>query len=76
MTSKIAVLCGNSYLMRGNFDFSKVKDNLKNIGNGNIKDFGSTLLFNNLTIFQDGRVLVKAIDEKVALSLFSRYIGN
>ena len=42
-----------------------------------VTDFGYCINFNNtLTIFSDGRALVKAKDEKEAKTLYSKFVGN
>mgnify|MGYP001567577821 CR=1 FL=1 len=76
--SKVAVLCGNSFLIRGSFDYRKVRENLSKMNtNGNSqKDFGNAFIFDKLTVFDDGRALVRASSQQEALSLFSRYVGN
>ena len=67
--------------------FNELKGKLKKIGKvGNerargefshVTDFGYCINFENkLTIFNDGRALVKAKDEKEAKSLYSRLVGN
>lgn len=78
--SKIAKLCGdNIYQIKTkNIDkkqFNKLKNKLKKIGK--IIDFGYCISFDGkLTIFNDGRALIKAKDEKEAKSLHSRFVGN
>ena len=55
--------CGSSnYLIKGNFDYEKVK---KRVENENI----------NITIFKN-KVLIKAKDEKEAKSLYTKFVGN
>ena len=55
--------------------FKNLKNKLKKIGK--IVDFGYCINFDNkITIFQDGRALTKAKDEKEAKSLYSRFVGN
>ena len=78
--SKIIKLCGeNIYQIKAkNIDkrkFIELKNKLKNIGK--IVDFGYCINFDNkVTIFQDGRALIKAKDEKEAKSLYSKFVGN
>jgi len=73
-------LCGdNIYQIKTkNMDkkqFCKLKNKLKRIGK--VIDFDYCINFNNkMTIFQDGRTLVKAKDEKEARSLYSKFVGN
>ena len=72
--SKVIKFCGSQhYLMRKNFDYNELKSKLAKQG---IKDFGNSFLFRTFTIFKDSRILIKAKDEKEALSSFSKYIGN
>ena len=55
--------------------FNDLKNKLKKIGK--FVDFGYCINFDNkLTIFDDGRALIKAKDEKEAKSLYSRFVGN
>ncbi|MBI1934816.1 ThiF family adenylyltransferase [Candidatus Woesearchaeota archaeon] len=73
-------LCGdNMYQIRGKFfdkgQFSELKNRLKKAGK--ITDFDYCINFDRrLTIFNDGRALIKAKDEKEAKSLYSRFVGN
>ncbi len=61
-----------TYKINGDFNFNKIKSNLKRFG---IKDFKTAFQFKNLTIFKNS-VLIKANSEKEAKSLYSKYIGN
>ena len=78
--SSVVKLCGdNIYQIKTkNMDkkqFCKLKNKLKRIGK--VIDFDYCINFNNkMTIFQDGRTLVKAKDEKEARSLYSKFVGN
>ena len=55
--------------------FNNLKNKLKKIGK--VIDFGYCINFDNkMTIFNDGRTLIKAKDEKEAKSLYSRFVGN
>lgn len=78
--SKVIKLCGdNIYQIKtktiDSNQFNNLKNKLKKIGK--IVDFGYCITFDNkLTIFNDGRALVKANDEKEAKSLHSKFIGN
>ncbi len=76
--SKIVKFCGSqNYLIRGKFNYVDLKNKLAKVSKANgIKDFGNAFLFKDLTIFADGRALIKAAGEKEAISLFSRYVGN
>ncbi len=79
-SSKIIKMCGNEIfqIKTKSIDkkqFNDLKNKLKKIGK--IIDFGYCANFNNnLTIFQDGRALIKAKDEKEAKSLYSKLVGN
>lgn len=73
--SKAVRFCGsNMYLIRGKFSYPDLKEKLSKVNA--LTDFGNVFLFQQFTVFKDGRALVKAEDEKEALSLFSRFIGN
>ena len=55
--------------------FNELKTKLKKIGK--IADFFYCINLNNkITIFTDGRALIKAKDEKEARSLYSKFVGN
>ena len=54
---------------------SNLRNKLKKIGK--LTDFGYCINFNNkLIIFNDGRALIKAKDEKEAKSIYSKFVGN
>ncbi|MBI3026952.1 ThiF family adenylyltransferase [Candidatus Woesearchaeota archaeon] len=78
--SKIIKLCGkNIYQIKtksiNKKQFNNIKNKLKRIGK--IVDFAYCVNFEGkITIFQDGRALIKAEDEKEAKSLYSRFVGN
>ena len=78
--AKVAKLCGNNiYQIKAKSvdknQYNEIKNKLKNIGK--IIDFGYCISFDNkITIFQNGRALIKAKDEKEAKSLYSRLVGN
>lgn len=79
-SSKIIKLCGDNIfqIKTRSFDkkqFNKLKNKLKSAGK--IVDFAYCINFDNkITLFQDGRALVRAKDEKEAKSLHSRFVGN
>ena len=55
--------------------FSEIKSGLGKIGK--VIDFGNCIIFEGkITLFSDGRALIKAKDEKEAKSLYSKFIGN
>ena len=78
--SKIVKLCGdNIYQIKTKAidkkQFNDLKNKLKKIGK--VIDFSYCINFDNkITIFQDGRALIKAKDEKEAKSLYSKFVGN
>ncbi len=78
--SKIIKLCGdNIYQIKirtiDKKQFYTLKNNLKKIGK--VIDFSYCINFDNkITIFQDGRALIKAKDEREAKSLYSKFVGN
>ena len=79
-SSGIIKMCGNDIFQVkakpiGKKEFDELKNKLKKTGK--LIDFGCCINFNNsLTIFEDGRALVKAKDEKKAKSLYSKFVGN
>ena len=77
--SSLTKMCGNNlYQIRKNIseeNFLLIKNKLKKIGK--IVDFAYCINFDGkITIFRDGRALIKAKDEKEAKSLYSKYISN
>ena len=77
--SSATKLCGdNIYQIKKEIteeNFLHLKNKLKKIGK--IVDFAYCINFDGkITIFRDGRALIKAKDEKEAKSLYSRYISN
>jgi len=76
--SKIIKLCGtNSYQIKGKavnlqLLLNKIKSSSKKI---NVKNFGYCLHLNNITIFQDGRAIVKASSPTQAKSTYHRVLG-
>ena len=77
--SSLTKMCGNGlYQIRKKIseeNFLLIKKKLKK--NGKIVDFAYCINFENkLTVFQDGRALIKAKDEKEAKSLYSKFVGN
>lgn len=79
-SSRIVKLCGgNIYQIKSKTidkkQFNILKNKLKKIGK--VIDFGYCINFNNnLTIFNDGRALIKANDEREAKALYSKFVGN
>lgn len=79
-SSKSSKLCGKSFYQitpekpMGKKEFSSLKKKLSLLGK--MQDFKVCIKFKELTIFNDGRALIKAEDEKKAKSLYSRFVGN
>jgi len=55
-------------------NFSVLKKRLSGIGK--VLDWGYCIHFKDMTIFKDGRALIRAKDLNHAKSLYSRYVGN
>ena len=78
--SRTIKLCGNNiYQIKAKAidskQFNDLKNKLKKIGR--VIDYGYCINFENkLTIFNDGRALIKAKGEKEAKSLYSKFVGN
>jgi molybdopterin-synthase adenylyltransferase len=68
-------LCGtNTFQLRGpKLKLKEVANKLKKIDDILLKDY--CLKFKELTIFEDGRVLIKAPTQQRAKSLYTKYIG-
>lgn len=79
-TSKAIKLCGDSiYQIKtkpiSKNQFNELKNRLRKIGK--VADFGYCISFDGkITLFQDGRALVKANDENEAKSSYSKFVGN
>ncbi|MBS3131569.1 HesA/MoeB/ThiF family protein [Candidatus Woesearchaeota archaeon] len=72
---KAVKYCGNNvYQFYLDIDYKKTKEKLKKIAP--IKDAGFCFVFNELTAFRDGRVLVKEASPERAKAFISRYFGN
>ncbi len=73
--SKIISLCGkNTYQIKGKaVDLDKLKQRLKV---EKITDLGVCITFRNLTVFKDGRALIKADSANKAKADYARYVGN
>ena len=64
-----------SYQIRGRKkDLAAVEKNLKKLGE--VKMFNGLLHFGSITLFEDGRALVKAENETEARKIYDRIIGN
>ncbi len=80
VSKSIVKLCGNNlYQVKTNSinkeQFNDLKKRLKKIGN--VVDFGYCINFDRImTIFRDGRALIKAKDESKAKSLYSKFVGH
>ena len=79
-SSRTIKMCGNGVFQIRNKsinqnEFNNLKNKLKKIGK--IIDFDYCINFDGkITIFQDGRALLKANGEKEAKSLYSKFVGN
>ena len=79
-SSRIIKMCGNDVYQIKNepmnkIQFNDLKNKLKKIGK--VIDFKYCINFyNKMTIFENGRALIKAKSEKEAKSLYSRFVGN
>lgn len=79
-SSRIVKLCGGGiYQIKsktmGKKQFNALKNKLKRIGK--VIDFGYCVNFNNkITLFEDGRALVKANTEREAKTFYSKFVGN
>ena len=73
--SKTVKMCGsNTYQIKEDVDFEELKKNFGRFEDAKVtEDF---LQYNNITLFSDGRALVKAKNEEEARSLYSKYVGN
>ena len=78
--SRTVKMCGNDIFQiktrsTGKKQFNELKKRLKKIGK--VVDFNYCINFDNkMTIFENGRALIKAKDEKEAKSLYSKFVGN
>lgn len=73
--SGIIKFCGSdTYLIRKKLDYNGLKKRLSKIGK--VRNFGNAFNFKGLTIFKDGRILVKAKNKMEAASMISRFIGT
>ena len=79
-SSRIVKMCGDSIFQIkaksiNKQQFNDLKNKLRKIGR--IIDFGYCVNFDKkMTIFNDGRALIRAKDEKEAKSLYSKFVGN
>jgi adenylyltransferase/sulfurtransferase len=69
-------LCG-----KGSFQIAGKKKDLKVLKKkleelGEVKAFGGIIHFNGLSVFEDGRAIIKAKSMEEARSIYSRYVGN
>ncbi len=74
--SKTVGMCGrNSYQVKGNaVDLERLKLRLQRMGES-VADFRECISFRNITLFADGRAMVKASSGKEAKSAYSRLVG-
>lgn len=75
--SETVSLCGrDSYQIKGKpVNLAELKKRLQRM-NEAVTDFGGCLSFRNITIFSDGRALVKAESVEKAKADYARYVGN
>jgi adenylyltransferase/sulfurtransferase len=75
-TSRIMKFCGSGYYqIRGKKkSLQQLQKKLKKITK--IKKLDGCIKLNEITLFNDGRALIKAASKKEARALYSRYIGN
>lgn len=57
-----------------NINFNEIKNKIKKINK--IKETDFCFIFDDMTIFNDGRILIKNNEKEKAKSLISKYIGN
>ncbi|MAG15427.1 NAD(P)H-binding protein [Candidatus Woesearchaeota archaeon] len=71
--SKVLKLCGtNTYQVKGKpINLKLLMKKLK----GNVKNFDYCIHFNKITLFKDGRAIIKANSSEKAKSIYSRIIG-
>ena len=55
-------------------NLNKIKTKLEKIGK--VRKEKDLLIFNEITLFSDGRVLVDADSKEKALSIYDKYVGN
>ena len=75
-TKEVIKLCGNNaYQIKGHkMDLNETAKKLEKIDKVAVNDY--CLIFKELTILSDGRVLIKAKSEKEANALYSKYLGD
>lgn len=75
-TRSAVVMCGRgSYQLKGNgVDIARLKSQLQQMGE-EVADFGECISFRNITLFKDGRALVKAKSAEKAKADYARYVG-
>ena len=76
LSSDIIKICGNnSYQLRGRkLKLNEVAGKLKKLDHVALNEY--CLIFKELTMFPDGRTLIKAPSPKIAKSIYTKYIGN
>lgn len=74
-TAAVAMCGRNSYQIKGKItNLPKLKQRLQRMGE-KVVDLGECVSFRNITLFADGRALVKADSAEKAKSAYSRLIG-
>ncbi|MFH1073273.1 MAG: HesA/MoeB/ThiF family protein [Nanoarchaeota archaeon] len=73
---KAAKLCGSSsvQILGKEKSLKKVKEKLEKLGK--VEDYGYCIRFSEITLFNDGRALIKAKSIEEARILYTKYIGN
>lgn len=74
--SKTLKMCGsNTYQIKGKeVDLKVIREKIEKTME--VKGDSTFITFHNMTLFKDGRALVKANSEKEAKSLYSKFVGN
>jgi hypothetical protein len=74
--TNITSLCGNEvYQIKGKrLNLDELEKSLSKLGK--VTKFNGVLHFNNITMFENGRIIFKTIDKKEAKDLYSKLIGN
>jgi molybdopterin-synthase adenylyltransferase len=68
-------LCGRgSYQIKGNHNLDELEERLSR--QGKVIRHKGVLHFDNITVFEDGRAIIRAEDEAKARIVYSKYIGN
>ena len=73
----VVVMCGKgAYQIKGkSVDIAKLKSRLQQMGE-KVIDFGECISFRNITLFRDGRALIKTGSVEKAKADYARYVGT